>query len=183
MELNAVDKQFLLKVARDTLFAQLTDNETPVYYKLKKFYEQKRGVFIKIMYKDSIRAYGGVLEPSVSLIQTVQQVIYRACFNDGRFLPISNEEFEEIDIHLAVVDSIEAIQDHKLIKPQIHGLLIEFKGKSGVILPWDLEEFSLEPEDYITEAALKAGIKNANNAHIKTIKVVTFGEKDFSPRT
>jgi len=181
MDLNAVDKQFLLKVARDTLFAYLTDNETPVYYKLKKFYEQKRGVFIKVMFKENVRAYGGILEPSAGLIQSVQDVVYRACFIDGRFLPVKNEEFEELDIYMAVVDSIEEIQDHKLIKPQIHGLMIEFKGKQGIILPWDLEEFTLQPEDYITEAALKAGIKSTGNAHIKTIKVITFGEKDYSP--
>ncbi len=180
MDLTSDDKQFLLKVVRDTLFAKLTENEIPVYYnKLKNLYEDKIGVFIKMMNKDNVRAYGGILMPEQNLITTIQRITIQSCFHDARFSPVTNEEFENINIHLALIDAIEEINDKKFIKPQIHGLLIQFKGKKGILLPWDMRELSLSIEEYIAEAALKSGITDVNNVHLKLIRLTAFNEKEF----
>lgn len=180
MELNTEDKQFLLKVARDILFSHLTDNDKPVYYKAKKFYEKKMGLFIKVFYKDNLRAYGGVLDPEKGLIDTIQDIMIKACFNDSRFISIKNEEYEEVDIQFALIDSIEDIHDRKLIKPEIHGLLMSFKGKTGVVLPWDFKKISLTPNEYIRESALKVGIDNDRNIQLKIIKVIEIKDQDYT---
>ncbi len=179
MELTAQDKLFLIKVVRDILYYKLTETEFPVYYKSKDIYKEKSGVFIKVMLKNELRAYGGVLEPEKGLIETVQDVALHACFYDTRFLPIGADEIDDISFQLAVVESYDTISDRNLIKPGVHGISIESGGKRSVILPWDMEGLEIDNEMYIQEAALKAGIDDIEKAKFKIIRVITFSEKDL----
>ncbi len=179
MEITVDDKLFLIKVVRDMLYSKFTDSDNPVYYKSKDFYKEKTGVFIKVMLKGNLRAYGGILEPDKGLIETLQDLTVNACFYDTRFLPLKKEELDEISFSLALVDSVDAISDRALIKPDLHGISIEFMGKRGVILPWDMEGLKMDLDQYIKEIALKAGIEDITNARIKIVKVITFNEKDL----
>ncbi len=178
MELAAEDKQLLIKVAKDTIYSQLTEDEFPVYYRSKEIYKERHGVFIKIMLNNKVRAYGGILEPEKDLIETFQDVTLKACFHDTRFLPLKPDEIDNISIHFAVVESFEEIHDRQLIKPDIHGIYIESGSKIGVLLPWDTVEFKFDAAQYVKEAAVKAGIENVSNAKLKIIRFITFSDKD-----
>ncbi len=178
MELTAEDKHFLIKVAKDMIFFQLTDDEFPAYYKSKELYKERHGIFIKIMLNNKLRAYGGILEPEKDLIDTVQEVTLQACFKDTRFLPLKPDEIDHISIHMAFVESFEDVRDRKLIKPDIHGVYVEAGSRRGVLLPWDIAEFKLDTVQYIKEAAIKAGIESVGNAKLKIIRLITFSDKD-----
>jgi len=179
MELTVDDKQFLLKVVKDTIFSQLAEDDMPEYFRSKELYKELHGVFLKITYKEKVRAYGGVLEPEEDLISTVQNVTINACFRDTRFLPLNKDEMDTIHINMAIVDSFDELRDRTLIKPDLHGIYIEFGQKRGVLLPWDISEFNLDASQYVREAAVKAGIEDFNNAKLKLIRLITFSDRDF----
>ncbi|MDD5066089.1 MAG: AMMECR1 domain-containing protein [bacterium] len=176
IQLDHEDKLFLTKVVRDTLFSRLTNNVLPVYYKSKNVYREKAGLFIKLSIKDEVRAYGGIVEPEKSLIETVQDCTVNISFHDRRFAPVSSTEMEKLNIQMAVITGLEGVAEIKTVQLKEEGLLVEQNWKQAVLLPWDLASFDLSAETAIRETAMKAGISDFDHLRIRRLKLVTFGD-------
>jgi uncharacterized protein (TIGR00296 family) len=178
MEMNVgpEERSFLLKVARDALYAHFTSEPRPVYYKTKNIYQEKAGLFMRMRIKDDVRAYGGILEPQHPLLETVQDLCLKACFYDERVSPVSREELDRITIQMALVLSLETVVDRGLLKVGEEGLLVQQNFRQAVLLPWDISSLDLTPDEYIRETALKAGIRDLESLRIRKMKLSVFEE-------
>ncbi len=178
MILTLEDKKFLIKVARDTLWAKLADEEKPVYYKDKEIYKQKKGIFIKMLKNKKTRAYAGILSSSKDLISTIQNITLIAGFSDYRFTPISKEEYNDIVFQIIIVNTIESVKTLNEITPGEDGIMIKTNRKSSVLFPWDLPEEYIEKE-FINTVFYKADLdkKDINNAEIFKITNTLIDER------
>ncbi len=174
--LDNEDTSFLIKVIQDALYSHLTNNALPVYYKTKELYHQKYGLFIKTVLNNITSSYGGIIQPHKTLIETVQACIIQSCFYDTRFKPITKDELDKVNIYVALIKSMELVTDKRMINLAEHGLMVEFSWHQGILLPWDMNNFTLSVDEYVKETALKAGISDLEHLLIKRINLITFHE-------
>ncbi len=101
--------------------------------------QNKAGVFVSLHKKNdqSLRGCIGTFLPTKSNI--AQEVIANAqsaAFADPRFLPVTMEELDNLQIHVDVLSEPESIDSIKNIDPQTYGMLVKNKqGRSGLLLP------------------------------------------------
>ena len=155
INLTEEDKIFLLNVAKETLYSELSNGDRPVYYKTKNIFNEKIGLFIKSTINNEVRAYGGIIQPNKNLIETLQDSTIYSHFMDPRFKPLTKDELEKILIKICIINSIETISDKKLINPLENGYLIENKWKQVVLLPWDISEMHLDNESFLKRNSFK----------------------------
>ncbi len=157
MILTLEDKKFLVKISRDTLWAKLTNEELPVYYKDKELYRKSFGLFIKLLLKKKIRAYSGVLSDKQDLIASIQKITSLAAFNDFRFSPVKKEEYNDIKIQIIIIEDIIGIKTLTDLNIGEDGLMIKSEVRQSIVLPWDVPEEYLEKE-FVNTAFLQAGL-------------------------
>lgn len=123
----------------------------------------KRATFVTIEIEGTLRGCIGTLEATQPLVVDVAQNAYAAAFHEPRFLPLTMEEFRQIDIHISLlhppvpmpVGSEKELIDR--VRPGIDGLILEERGRRGTLLPsaWD----SLPtPTEFVEHLKLKAGL-------------------------
>lgn len=176
MNLSSEEKLFLIRVAREALESVFSRSPLPEYYKDRKIYSEKSGVFIKITINNETRAYSGILQPQKTLIEAIQECALKAGFQDERTRPLMAAEMERAVIHIALVCSIEDIAGPGSVDPHTEGLWAEDGFRQGVLLPWDIERLGLTPEEAAKATCVKAGIADSSRAKLRKLKLLSFGE-------
>jgi len=129
----------------------------------------------------SLRGCIGRMTASLPLIETVRVMSKEAAFRDPRFPPIKKEELKFCHIEISALSPMTHCPDPQKVKVGVHGILLEGRGRSGVLLPqvpveqgWDLDEYL----DYIClKAGLPQGYCFAPDAKLSTFTAIVFGEE------
>lgn len=87
-------------------------------------------------------------EPDQPLSETIKMSALASAFKDSRFLPLNEDELDEIEIEISILSPLEKIDDPDIIEVGKHGVYVQRGRKSGVYLPqvpveqkWDKETF------------------------------------------
>lgn len=104
-----------------------------------------RASFVTLQIDNALRGCIGNLEASRPLVSDVADNAFSAAFRDPRFSPVSRSEYRQLDIHISVLSTPEAIDFRdeedllRRIRPGIDGLILEAHGRRGTFLPsvWD----------------------------------------------
>ncbi len=163
--LSETDGKELVKLARQTLSE---------YFKNKKFdlkttkFKQKRGVFVSIhSYSNhELRGCIGYPYPIISLGEALQRAAFSAAFQDPRFLPLSEEELDDVVFEISILTEPELIKVKnakeylKKIDIGKDGLIIEYEFNKGLLLPQVPLEF--EPKwnvkTFLENTCMKSGL-------------------------
>lgn len=121
--------------------------------------KKKAGCFVSIHKKsnDELRGCIGTIIPSYkNLAAEIVGNALSAC-RDPRFLPVTKEEFANLDISVDVLSEPEPIASERSLNPKKYGVIVKAKdGRTGLLLP-DLE--GVDDATYqIAIARQKAGI-------------------------
>jgi AmmeMemoRadiSam system protein A len=152
--LDERDKHLLLKLARSSIESELIEGE-----KIKRPAEpkpamlEKRGCFVTLHKGGGLRGCIGTIEPTTSLLTSVEENSKNAAFKDPRFPSLTKDEISDIDIEISVLTIPKKLSfvdgedlKHKL-KPGIHGVILSQGWHRSTFLPqvWeqlpDKEEF------------------------------------------
>ena len=162
-ELTQEDGEFLVRLARKTVEEYLTKGkiiEVEAPPKLMKY----GAAFVTILtYPDrELRGCIGYVEPIKPLAETVRDVAIAAATQDPRFPPMSPSELD------SVVFEVSVLADHTPFKPAREalpyidigttGLIIRRGPFSGVLLPEVPVEYCWDPETFIAQTCIKAGL-------------------------
>jgi uncharacterized protein (TIGR00296 family) len=131
----------LVKLTRQTVLDYFKNKELRI--KPTRF-KQKRGVFISI-HKHSdheLRGCIGYPYPILSLEEALQRASLSAAFEDTRFLPLSEEELNDVIFEVSVLTEPELI---KVKNPKEYLKKIEI-GKDGLIMECNLHKGLLLPQ-------------------------------------
>ncbi len=163
-ELTQEDGELLVRVARNAIEHFLKTGEvvypTDVPPKLRKL----GAAFVTLLtYPErELRGCIGYVEPIKPLIETVVDVGIAAATNDPRFYPVSLEEMDRIVVEVSVLGDHELYRPARAALPNIEigrtGIIIRRGPFSGVLLPEVPVEYCWDPETFIAQTCVKAGL-------------------------
>jgi len=121
--------------------------------------QKKAGCFVSLHLRNGeLRGcIGTILPTGKNLASEIINNAISAC-HDPRFLPLSKEELENLEVSVDVLGEPEPISSEKLLNPKKYGVIVKAKdGRTGLLLP-DLE--GVDDAAYqVAIAREKAGIK------------------------
>ncbi len=129
---------------------------------------RKSGVFVTLNTSKpthELRGCIGFPYPEEALVNaTIKAAIYAAT-EDPRFPPVSIGEFKNvISLELTVLTQPQILRtrDRKTLPDMIevgrHGLIVEGKGASGLLLPQVAAEWNWDASEFLTNCCLKASL-------------------------
>ncbi|MFA7571017.1 MAG: AmmeMemoRadiSam system protein A [Sulfurimonadaceae bacterium] len=178
IEFNAV----LLRIAKGAIEENLFNTSLLDKTKLIEqypFLNQAKATFVTLMLHGQLRGCIGSLIAHRTLYDDIISNAKAAAFKDPRFNPLSQQEFESIEVELSLLsepqkllyDSVENLKTQ--IHPYVDGVILQYGNHQATFLPqvWEqLPTFKL----FFEHLCAKAGVSVAcleNNAIIYTYKV------------
>jgi AmmeMemoRadiSam system protein A len=137
-----------------------------------------RATFVTLIHKTRLRGCIGNLEPCRPLAVDVAHNAYAAAFQDPRFPPVAEVEFERLELHLSLLTPatpLRVASEAELIVqlvPFEDGLILEEGARRGTFLPSVWESLP-EPARFVEHLKLKAGLPR--NYWSDTIRVWRYG--------
>ncbi|WP_167495680.1 MULTISPECIES: AmmeMemoRadiSam system protein A [Desulfosediminicola] len=187
---GTVDKKqaaVLLNLAREAIAARLRGVACSVDIPDEAVFNEEAATFVTLKIKGALRGCMGNLEPSLSLWTSVSENAVKAAFGDMRFMPLSLEELDEIDIHISVLTKLEPLAYdegeellHRL-RPGVDGVVL-CHGKAGATFLPQVWEQLPDPEQFLGHLCRKAGLYERcwekDHPDIFVYQVQSFGEED-----
>jgi AmmeMemoRadiSam system protein A len=162
------DSVFLLKIARETIENGIMRLKKEVPQRCPKKFLEKGACFVSLHQKGHLRGCIGSLEAHEPLIKNVIRNAYNAAFKDPRFMPLQQNEMEDVDIEISILTKPEELKysDYKdllkKLKAPIDGVILEKNHRSATFLPVVWEHFArhngYDKEGFLAELAIKAGL-------------------------
>lgn len=175
------EKQFLLKIARQTIEKSVQNKKSP---KLKHDFpvlKEKRGGFVTLTKNGMLRGCIGYITAVLPLDETIVEMAQAAAFRDPRFPPVTKDEVSELEIEISVLTPIQEIENIEQIEVGTHGIIIERGGNSGLLLPQVATDYGWDRETFLEHTCQKAGLPpNAwkkDGTKIKIFSADVFHEK------
>ncbi len=132
---------------------------------------RKAGAFVSIHKLGRLRGCIGTIGPTKdSLAEEIIANAISASVNDSRFLPLSKEETDYLEISVDVLEEPEDIDDIHMLDVKKYGVIVTSGNKRGLLLP-DLE--GINTVEYQVRIAMdKAGIEKGEPVSLQRFKVV-----------
>jgi AmmeMemoRadiSam system protein A len=116
-----------------------------------------RGGFTTLHLNGKLRGCIGYVVPTHSLYRTVAETARAAAFDDPRFRPITSDEASELKIEISVLSLLQPIRPEE-VQIGVHGLVVAYGGRRGLLLPQVPVEWGWDRETFLAQTCLKAGL-------------------------
>ncbi len=145
---NETEQKFLTKLARDTVDMYVKDKKTPEVDEadLTGSLKEVRGCFVTLNKEGNLRGCIGHIIPQRPLWECVVENAVNAATADPRFMPVTPDELDDIDIEVSVLtlpqdlnyDSPESLLAQ--LRPGIDGVVLRSGFLTSTFLPqvWDM---------------------------------------------
>ena len=147
----------LLALARKAVTEAVVHNRIPEDIPKEGILAERRGVFVTLHVRGSLRGCIGVIEGSAVLGENIVRSAISAAMQDPRFSPVRIEELSQLEIEISVLSPLFPIQAAN-VEIGKHGLMIIFEGHRGLLLPQVATEHGLNREQFLEETCRKAGL-------------------------
>jgi len=119
--------------------------------------KQKAGVFVSLKKHGQLRGCIGTIQPVTDCVasEIIRNAI-SAATEDPRFLPVAEEELEDLDYSVDVLCPSEKVKDISELDPKRYGVIVSKGMRRGLLLP-DIEGVNTV-EEQLKITKLKAGI-------------------------
>ena len=162
--LTLEEGKLLVGIARRTIETYLREGRKPSAPKVLAKLREPRGVFVTLNKGGELRGCIGHLLPAMPLIDAVIDSAISSATRDPRFPPVSLEELPELEVEVSVLSKPELIRVKnpreypKSIVIGRDGLVVEWSGYAGLLLPQVPVEWGWDAEEYLSHACMKAGL-------------------------
>lgn len=178
--LTQQDKKRLLEIARETIAAHTAGKSLPVFHESGAGLNLKRGCFVTLRERGSLRGCIGLFSSDEPLYRSVQSMAVASSSQDYRFSPVRPQELKDITIEISVLSEPGLIDDWKKIRLGIDGVIVRRGYSSGVFLPQVATETGWDLETFLSElCSQKAGLPSDCYKDPGT-KIYTFQAEIFS---
>ena len=117
------------------------------------------GAFVSLHKQGRLRGCIGHFGEDVPLHEIVAEMARAAAFEDPRFMPVTKDELDDIDIEISVLTPMRRIQSLDEFQLHKHGIYIKKGYRSGTFLPQVADEVNWTKEEFVGHCAQdKAGI-------------------------
>ena len=168
-QLTHDEGKFLVNLSRQTVTKYLeTGKILQVPEDVSPKLMKESGVFVTLNSFNNgtkrLRGCIGLPYPTTPLIQAVIEVALSAATHDPRFNPVTLSELDHIVFEVSVLTPPEQIQVEKpldypsKIRIGQDGLILENRYNKGLLLPQVPVELNWQPEEFLCQTAMKAGL-------------------------
>jgi AmmeMemoRadiSam system protein A len=119
----------------------------------------------------NLRGCIGYPDPAHPLVHSIALSARQAAIGDPRFSPVSPEELPRIITEVETLSPISEILNtsteelYSNIEIGLHGLIIEYMGYRGLLLPKVASRYQWTPEEFLQNTSMKAGL--TANSYLK----------------
>jgi AmmeMemoRadiSam system protein A len=140
----------LFSIARTSIHEMLFERKRLVIdpSTLSSNLKRKMGAFVTLNVDGRLRGCIGQFTSDNSLYEVVNQMAVASAFQDTRFLPLTQDEFNRIRIEISVLGPLKKINNISEIVLGKHGIYITKGTRAGTMLPqvatgnhWTLDQF------------------------------------------
>ncbi|MCI4373406.1 MAG: TIGR00296 family protein [Thermoplasmata archaeon] len=133
---------------------------------LPRLFREPRGVFVTLKHHPSgeLRGCIGYPLPVLPLGEAIRDVAVAAARDDPRFPPVEPDEWDRIVFEVSVLTVPQAVPSSSpeatlaAVRPGRDGLIVEGKGRSGLLLPQVATEQGWGAEEFLDGTCEKAGL-------------------------
>lgn len=116
------------------------------------------GLFVTLRTRSGrLRGCIGTLRLEGPLEEMIDRAARGAAVGDPRFEPVSAEELSDLRVEISVLTPLEPIRPDGIVVGR-HGLMIRFRGHTGLLLPQVAGEYHWSRERFLEELCRKAGV-------------------------
>ena len=157
--LSGDEKRMLKKIAYESIKDSLEGKGISRLSHLTDNLLAKCGAFVSLHKQNRLRGCIGHFGEDVPLHEIVAEMARAAAFEDPRFVPVSHEELDDIDIEISVLTPMRRIQSLDEFEMHRHGIYIRKGYRSGTFLPQVADEVNWTKEEFVSHCAQdKAGL-------------------------
>lgn len=145
------------RLAKETVECFILEGKLPQLKATCEEMKDRAGVFVSLKKHGQLRGCIGTFEPARD--DVAQEIIANAISSatqDPRFPPVSPEEVPYLDYSVDVLTKPEPVESKEKLDPRKHGVIVEARGRRGLLLP-DLEGVDTA-EQQIEICCHKAGL-------------------------
>jgi AmmeMemoRadiSam system protein A/AmmeMemoRadiSam system protein B len=133
--------------------------------------KQRAGVFVSLKKDGMLRGCIGTFEPTrKSVAEEILHNAVSAGKRDPRFDPVTEDELPELTYSVDVLESPEPVDSPKKLDPARYGVIVESRGRCGLLLPNLAGVNTVEQQ--ISIARRKAGIGPDDPVRLQRFKAV-----------
>lgn len=137
----------------------------------KEMNENRAGTFVSIHKEGNLRGCIGTISAvRDSITDEIMQNAISASTEDPRFNPITQDEFDKLEISVDVLKSAEDIHSISKLDPKKYGVIVYKGTRRGLLLP-NLDGIET-PEEQIKIARQKAGISENEDVKLQRFEVI-----------
>ena len=131
----------------------------PIFNSQFSILNSKCGAFVSLHKQGRLRGCIGHFGEDVPLYEIVAEMARAAAFEDPRFMPVTKNELDDIDIEISVLTPMRRIQSLDEFELHRNGIYIRKGYRSGTFLPQVADEVNWTKEEFMSHCAQdKAGI-------------------------
>ena len=161
--LSAEDKKMLKDIALQSIKDSLDGKRIAVanskLYTLNSTLKQKCGAFVSLHKHGHLRGCIGHFGEDYPLHEIVAEMARAAAFEDPRFMPVTHDELDDLDIEISVLTPMRRIQSLDEFELHRHGIYIKKGYRSGTFLPQVANEVNWTKEEFVGHCSQdKAGL-------------------------
>ena len=160
--LSAEDKKMLKDIALQSIKDSLNGKSVSVRESpLQKYpmLNKKCGAFVSLHKHGHLRGCIGHFGEDYPLHEIVAEMARTAAFEDPRFMPVTRDELDDLDIEISVLTPMRRIQSLDEFELHRHGIYIKKGYRSGTFLPQVADEVNWTKEELVGHCSQdKAGL-------------------------
>ena len=181
--LDTQEKQFLLKLARESILNYLHKNNTISSDFFSENLKIHSGAFVTLHKQGQLRGCIGYVKAFKPLQEAIKELAISAAFNDPRFPELSLQEYDQIDMEISVLTPLERVEDVSQIEIGRDGLLIKNGYYEGLLLPQVATEYGWDVNTFLEQTCHKAGLPadswEDEQTEIFSFSAIIFDESQF----
>ena len=150
-------RETLLRIAREAIVAHVIGAQAAASA-AEGLASVRGGVFVTVYCRGELRGCIGHIAADSPIVNTVAACARSAASADPRFLPIAVNELDDVDIELSLLGPLEAVTGPLDVEVGRHGVVVEQRGRRGLLLPQVAIEWQWNAETFVARTCQKAGL-------------------------
>jgi hypothetical protein len=159
--LSDADKKALKEIAYNSIRDSLDGKPIaqPIVNSQLSILNSKCGAFVSLHKHGHLRGCIGHFGEDYPLYEIVAEMARAAAFEDPRFMPVTRDELDDLDIEISVLTPMRRIQSLDEFELHRHGIYIKKGYRSGTFLPQVADEVNWTKEEFVGHCSQdKAGL-------------------------
>ena len=179
-------RQELLRIARSALERAALGSALPRSEPTHPDLRECRAAFVSLHRADgALRGCVGVTAAELPLADVVDRMAQAVAQRDPRFSPVKPSEVSDLCLEISVLGPLEPVASLEDIEIGVHGLVVEGRGRRGLLLPQVALQRGWSKPSFAGQVALKAGLSSedwrAPDITLYRFRSEVFGEAPAPP--